>query len=417
VKIRAITGFLDPGWPLEPARIESIAGCLSAIRQALGDAGYEIQTLRLATPPPTQIDKPVPAQERPALARQLEAECFLHGIDYANIGPALPEEPEGFHAVPEVLAAAESVFCSGLYANSAFGLSLSAARACAQAIHSSSTVSPDGFANLRFAGLANVPPGSPFFPAAYHDGGPPAVALATEAADLAVEALQGATSLANVRRELVGMIQTHAAALGRAAEPIATLNDVRFLGIDFSLAPYPDPDRSIGTALEALGTRAVGLSGTTAAAAFLADCLDRALFPRTGFCGLMLPVLEDSVLAKRAAEGQLDLTDLLLVSTVCGAGLDTIPLPGDVDPESIAALLVDLGALALRHNKPLTARLMPIPGKSAGDPIHFDFPYFADSRVMALPAQPLTDLLASSGMLDLSARPRPSPAEPRARAP
>ncbi len=213
------------------------------------------------------------------------------------------------------------------------------------------------------------------------------------------------------------MIQTHAAALGRAAEPIATLNNVRFLGIDFSLAPYPDPDRSIGTALEALGTTAVGLSGTTAAAAFLADCLDRAHYPRTGFCGLMLPVLEDSVLAKRAAEGQLDLTDLLLVSTVCGAGLDTIPLPGDVGPESIAALLVDLGALALRHNKPLTARLMPIPGKSAGDPIHFDFPYFADSRVMALPAKPLTALLASSGMLDLSARPLPSPAEPRARAP
>ncbi|MEK7682425.1 MAG: DUF711 family protein, partial [Chloroflexota bacterium] len=406
MKIRAITGFLDPGWPLEPARIESIAGCLTAIRRALTEAGYEIQTLRLATPPPLQIDRPVPPRDRPALARQLEAECFLHGIDYANIGPALPEEPNGFAAVPDVLAAAESVFCSGLYASPAVGLSLSAARACAQAIQSASTVSPDGFANLRFAGLANVPPGSPFFPAAYHDGGPPAVALATEAADLAVESLQGATSLANIRRELVGKIETHATALAHAAEPIATQRNLRFLGIDFSLAPFPEPDRSLGTALEALGAPAVGLSGTTAAAAFLADCLDQAHFPRTGFCGLMLPVLEDSILAMRAAEGQLDLTDLLLVSTVCGAGLDTIPLPGDTSAESIAALLIDLGALALRHNKPLTARLMPIPGKSAGDEIHFDFPYFADSRVMALPAKPLTDLLASSSMLDLGGRPR-----------
>jgi uncharacterized protein (UPF0210 family) len=91
---------------------------------------------------------------------------------------------------------------------------------------------------------------------------------------------------------------------------------------------------------------------------------------------------------------------------VCGCGLDTIPLPGEVSQESLSALLIDLGALALRHNKPLTARLMPIPRKSAGDPIHFDFPYFADSRVMELPAKPLTGLLASSDPLELSARPQ-----------
>jgi len=161
----------------------------------------------------------------------------------------------------------------------------------------------------------------------------------------------------------------------------------------------------VGTALELLGIPVLGLSGTAAASAFLTDCLDQAQFTRTGFCGLMLPVLEDSILALRAAEGRLGLTELLLMSTVCGCGLDTIPLPGEVSMESLAALLIDLGALALRHNKPLTARLMPIPGKSAGDPIHFDFPYFADSRVMALPAMPLTGLLASSDPLELSPRP------------
>jgi hypothetical protein len=63
-----------------------------------------------------------------------------------------------------------------------------------------------------------------------------------------------------------------------------------------------------------------------------------------------------------------------------------------------------LGALALRHDKPLTARLMPIPRKSAGDEIHFDFPFFADSRVMSLPKQPLSQLWASSGLLDLNRR-------------
>ncbi|MGH2620404.1 MAG: DUF711 family protein [Anaerolineales bacterium] len=406
MKVRAITGFLDPGWPLEPMRITAMAESLGAIRDALGEAGYETQTLRLATPPPSQMDRPVLPRERPELARQLAAECSSHGIEYANIGPALPQELEGFQVVPEVLAAAETVFCSGLYAGLPSGISLPAARACAEAIRAASTVSPDGFANLRFAGLANVGPGSPFFPAAYHDGGPAAVGLATESADLAVESFRNAASLGAARRQLVSSIETNAAALTRAAEPAADAHNVRFLGIDFSPAPFPEPERSVGTALELLGVPALGLAGSAAAAAFLTDCLNQAQFQRTGFCGLMLPVLEDSILALRAAEGRLGLTELLLMSTLCGCGLDTIPLPGEVSSDSLAALLIDLGALALRHNKPLTARLMPIPGKSAGDPIHFDFPYFADSRVMKLPAMPLTDLLASSDPLELTPRPQ-----------
>ena len=405
MKVRAITGFLDPGWPLVPSRIASLALCLSAIRDAIGEAGYETQTLRLATPPPSKIDKPVRPRERPELARQLAAECSSHGIEYANIGPAIPEELDGFQIIPEVLAAAPSVFCSGLFASPPTGISLQAARACAEAIQRASTVSPDGFANLRFAGLANVDAGSPFFPAAYHDGGPAAVGLGTESADLAVESFQNAGSLAAARRQLVSSIETHAAALTRAAGPVARERNVRFLGVDFSPAPYPEPDRSVGTALELLGAPALGLSGTAAAAAFLTDCLDQAEFGRTGFCGLMLPVLEDSILALRAAEGRLGLTELLLMSTLCGCGLDTIPLPGEVSKESLAALLIDLGALALRHNKPLTARLMPIPGKAAGDEIRFDFPYFAPTRVMLLPASPVGGLLAGAGILDV--RPRP----------
>ena len=100
----------------------------------------------------------------------------------------------------------------------------------------------------------------------------------------------------------------------------------------------------------------------------------------------MLPVLEDAVLAQRAAEGVLSVKDLLLFSAVCGTGLDTIPLAGDTSIEALYAVLLDLSVLAHRLDKPLTARLMPIPGKQVGDPTHFDFAFFADSRVMALEA-------------------------------
>ncbi len=401
MNIRAITGFLDPGWPLKPNRIEAIAACLRDIRGSLSEGGYQVQSLRIATPPPAEMGKAVPPADRPRLASQIEAECFVHGIDYANIGPALPDEPEGYGVIPEALAATENVFSSGIFADPELGISPPAARACAEVIQQASTISPDGFANLRFAALANVAPGSPFFPAAYHKGGLPAVALATEPADLVTDSLREVSALVTVRRRLVSMIEAHAAALTRLSEPIAIQHEVRFLGVDFSLAPYPEPAKSLGTAMEAIGAPVIGQPGSAAAAAFLADCLDQAQFQRTGFCGLFLPVLEDSALASRAAEGQLTVTDLLLMATLCGAGLDTIPLPGDVDPETIAALLLDVGALSLRHGKPLTARLMPIPGKTVGDEVLFDFPYFAETRVMALSAQPLSDLMAAAGVIDL----------------
>jgi hypothetical protein len=404
MNVRALTGFLDPGWPIDPRRVASLAEALQASQRLLQDAGYVVQTLRIATPPPSEMERPVPPFDRPDLARQLEAQCFVNGLDYAAIGPALPDELPAYAVIPDMLAATESVFTSALFASPDAGLSLPSARACADVIQRASQLPGDGFANLRFAALACVPPGTPFFPAAYSDGGTPAVAVATEAAELAVDALRDVTSPAKARRRLVSMVEAHGAAFGRLLEPALAQADVRFLGIDFSLAPYPEPLRSIGTAMEAFGAPVAGAFGSAAAAAFLADCLDGSVFRRTGFCGLFFPVLEDSILAARAASGQLTITDLLLYSTLCGTGLDVLPLPGDVSVDALAGVLIDLGAVALRHAKPLTARLMPLPGKSAGDEVHFDFAYFSGSRVLALPHQTLGGLLAGTGTLEIGPR-------------
>jgi hypothetical protein len=134
--------------------------------------------------------------------------------------------------------------------------------------------------------------------------------------------------------------------------------------------------------------------------------MDRARFPRTGFNGLMLPLLEDAALAQRAAEGFLSVKDLLLYSAVCGTGLDTVPLPGDTTAEELFPVLLDLACLAQRLNKPLTARLMPLPGKYAGDATNFDFPYFANSRVIALASNPLHGLFPGGETFYLQPRDR-----------
>jgi uncharacterized protein (UPF0210 family) len=199
--------------------------------------------------------------------------------------------------------------------------------------------------------------------------------------------------LAEARAHLIHIVEAEAERLEGAVKRAISRFDVIFEGIDFSFAPFPDEARSIGAALEQLGLPAAGGPGSLMACAFLADTLDRAQFNRTGFCGLMLPVLEDSVLAGRAAEGLLSTTDLLAYSAVCGTGLDTIPLPGEVSEDALAAILFDVGALALRLDKPLTARLMPIPGKRAGDEVAFDFEYFTSTRIFGVPEGALGGLL------------------------
>jgi uncharacterized protein (UPF0210 family) len=120
------------------------------------------------------------------------------------------------------------------------------------------------------------------------------------------------------------------------------------------------------------------------AAALITRALRAARGRRCGFAGVMLPVLEDAVLARSAAQGLLSWEALLLYSAVCGTGLDTIPLPGDTTAGQLAGVLAEVAALATALRKPLTARLMPIPGLRAGDMTAFDFPYFVNTRVMNL---------------------------------
>ncbi len=391
MQIRAVTVFSHPNALPKAAKIAA------TVRLVLEAADYDVQTTRWALPP-----FPLLASSRAeavALARRVDAQAAEHGLDYVALGPALPTHPETYAWVPAMLEGVARVFASGVMADES-GLHTHAIQACARVMAALAPLEPNGFANLRFAALASVPPGAPFFPAAYAPTHlketDVLVALALEAADLAVTAFDAAATADDARTALVQAVEGHAARLTELASRAAGQHGGHFLGLDFSLAPYPDAATSLGGALERLGVAALGAHGSLAAAAFLADALDRAAFPRTGFNGLMLPVLEDTVLAARAAEGVLSVKDLLLYSAVCGTGLDTVPLPGDTTADQLAAVLADVAALARRLRKPLTARLMPIPGKRAGDAVTFDFPYFADSRVMPLQAAPLTGALTAT---------------------
>lgn len=381
MKIRSITYFCDPKFPLDEKILQDAGSFLSKARSAYEANGYEVQTVRLATIPFPRLLGEKGIDELPKFASRFAKAIKEAGISYASLGPALPEIPKSYDVIPEAIAASEDIFFGGAMTEDN-NIHLSQVKACAEIIVKCAPIDPNGFANLRFAALANVNAGAPFFPAAYHDSDEPAFAIAVESADLAVNAFTEGSTLDEGRSALIAEITKHGQAIAQISN--TELSSIRFLGIDFSLAPFPDDAHSLGNAVEKMGVPKVGLHGSLAAAAILTEAIERADFPHIGFNGFMQPILEDSVLAKRAAEGMLSVKDALLYSAVCGTGLDTVPLPGDTTADEIAPLLLDLCALALRLEKPLTARLMPVPGKRAGDSTEFDFAFFANSRVMRL---------------------------------
>ena len=401
MKIRSVTYFDNPGYPLGEEFLSRSEIFQREATVCFQDSGIKLQSIRFASAPfPTYLGDLSP-DSLIEYAKNLERRLIDQGFDYLSLGPALPEFPASFNLIPDLIEATEVTFCSGNMTPKGTSLSLAAVRACGEIIQQLTPLDPHGFANLYFAALGNVPAGAPFFPAAYHSGGPPAFAIAVEGADLAVDAFAHASNFEDARQQLIKEMDQLGGKITEAGQKLEGLTGAAYQGIDFSLAPFPEPKLSTGAAFENLGINQFGEHGSLAAAAFLADTIDRGSFQRTGFSGLMLPVLEDAILAARAADGSLGLKDLLMYSAVCGTGLDTLPLPGDISADQISAVLLDLGALSLRLNKPLTARLMPIPGKKAGDPTEFDFEFFTNSKVLAVESSGLGGLFGGEETIGL----------------
>ena len=257
---------------------------------------------------------------------------------------------------------------------------------------------PDPFQNVKFAVTFNVPPNAPFFPSAYHIGNSPKISIALEAADEVITVLKNnpptSTNLNNVKRAIQTRFTEIFDQISGISEPFCKENGFVFEGIDFSPAPYPTKEKSIGTALEQLGLCKFGEPGSVFSVGFLTEALQSVDRPKIGFSGFMQPLLEDYIIAQRNNENKIDISKLLLYSTMCGLGLDCVPIPGNLDPAAIELLLMDLGMISLRLKKPLTARLMPITDKKAGDMTEFDFEYFTNSKICDLPIPNSHDLKA-----------------------
>lgn len=383
MKVRAITLGVDPGVPLKTASVASAGRFAARLRAECEAIGIRVQTVRLATPPfPSYLHDKSEADIH-GYIRNLEDCCQMNGLEYCSIGPVRPlikAEQRMFAMLPRLIAETQTIFASAVLVEAGQPLHLSTGQPIARVIRDIAEATDKGFGNLRFAALVNCGPHIPFFPAAFH-AGPMAFSLALEAADIVSAVAEPGHGLDDFRTTLIAELEHQVLPLQQLAQGLEGQGFV-FRGIDIS--PAPGPGSSIAYAIEGLGLGRFGEPGTLTAAAQITAALKETSLHLCGYCGLMLPVLEDVGLAQRNNEGRLRLSTLLSYSAVCGTGLDTIPVAGDASLDQLNGLLCDVASLGWRLGKPLSARLLPIPGKYVGDMTNFDFAYFVNTRIMAI---------------------------------
>jgi uncharacterized protein len=393
--IRTITlGIAEPH-PVSPRIIQQAVSILQQARERCIEAGYEVQTVRLSMR--SILDDLVQWPSSRIIAyttglQRLFGDSSTLTIEYCSLGTANAARPafplEQLALIPELLIPSSAFSTTVTLADEQHGLRGEAAPHIARIIQRLSRETSDGMGNFRFAMLAHVPPGSPFFPAAYHSGaaslsiGLQGAGIVREALDEQISSMRQGVDLSQVTAWIKKKLIERATPVVTLIQQLAQENELLFGGID--LSPAPMGEDSIVSALELCGFGPFGTAGSVALVSAVTSALKDTHLPSCGYNGLMLPVMEDAVLGKRWEEGFLNVHQLLFYSTICGTGLDTIPLPGSCATRVISQLLLDVASLAQRLRKPLSARLFPVPDKEAGDYTKFTSPYLTNTLVKDL---------------------------------
>ena len=367
-KVRAITGFITIDARSYPSQIEEAVKFLSKVRDAVKTAGYDVAGIRIATQPFPEYTRGLSRAEALKLLRAIDD--LAGKLRFApNIGPAMSKDTDDTGPVDlltELLATPGNRLSANVMTAGEDGIHWNAVRQAARIIITVGQRSPHGQGNFNFAAIAMVKPYGPFYPGAWHPGGrPPSFAIGLEAANVVMEIFAREHDPRTAGKALTEALTVHARAVEAAAKKAADDSGWTYAGIDPT--PAPGGQVSIGAAIESFTGAPFGSPGTETAAGIITRAVQAVPVKQTGYSGLMIPVLEDAVLTRRWTEGTYGLDSILAYSAVCAGGVDTVPLAGDTSEDAIARIVGDVATLAFKWNKPLAARLLPAPGKKAGE--------------------------------------------------
>lgn len=349
--------------------------------------GIPIVNKRLAISPASCLGAGHDAEGLLRLARALDQVAAEIGVDFvggfsAMVQKGMTDSDRALiGALPEALSTTSRVCASVNAASSRAGINMDALLLLGETILeiAQRTADRDGFGCCKLCVFANIPEDNPFMAGAYKGTGEPETVVNVGVSGpgvvkRAVERLRESgmpVTLADVAEEIKNTsfrVTRTGELIGRA---VAREVGAEFGIVDLSLAPTPEIGDSVGEVLQAMGIARIGGPGSTAALAMLTDAVKKggtfASSSVGGMSGAFIPVSEDSALAAAATEGTLTLEKLEAMTAVCSVGLDMIALPGDISAETIAAIAADELAIGMVNRKTTAVRLIPVPGKQAGE--------------------------------------------------
>lgn len=253
--------------------------------------------------------------------------------------------------------------------------------------------SNNGFDNFRVGASCGCPANAPFFPFSRHEGEVVGFSFALETTDIALSlATEHGPNLKidKFRDCLVTKLSLVLSDIHQLGEQISREAGCDYCGLDASFAPFPNGYTSVATLVECLLGAPIGSHGSVFITGLLTDAIRAALQKSgalsVGFNGVMYSLLEDNALASANSRRCISLDGLIALSSMCGCGVDMVPVPGVSFPEEIAAVMLDIAAMSLALKKPLGIRLLPITGRLTNEFTQFNLDFLCDSRVMGLTA-------------------------------
>lgn len=381
-RIRTITAGVTLDNLSDTTSINNAISFLKKSRQAFLDKGYEVQTVRISTQNLHELVSDKPTERTIEQLERIDKILVENNVVLA-IGELISEnqyDSELANWTVKLINSTSNISFSIPISSVQNGIHDKSIKTAAEICRALSENSDGGEANFRFTTSANVPAGTPFFPAAFHQG-ENSFAIGLEYPNVITRIFK-VSNWENAESNLKNELEIVMKPIEQLAYKMET-SEWKYDGIDTS--PAPGLDASIGEAIETLTKKPFGGSTTLSASAIITKVIKNLEIKTTGYSGLMLPVIEDKVLAKRATEEYFNVKDLLLFSSVSGTGLDVIPIAGNTSLETIEGVYRDVAALSLRYfNKALSARLFPIPGKEVGELVEFENPHLTTSTIMKL---------------------------------
>ncbi len=345
---------------------------------------------RLALSPVSNLLEGHTAQAALEIARTIDESTQKVNVDLAGGFTALVERGMTagqkllIESLPEVLAKTKRVCSSVNLAGSKAGINMDAVAVMGRIVKdiAAATKEQDGFGCAKLVIFANIPSDNPFMAGAYLGSGQGdnVINIGVSGPGVVKSALERVRAAGQPSiNELAEQIKLTAFRVTRVGEligrEVAKELGVRFGIVDLSLAPTPQVGDSIGEIFNVLGLDVVGAPGSTAALAMINDAVKKGgLFASSsvgGLSGAFIPVMEDSNLAEAARKGHLTLEKLEAMTSVCSVGLDMVIIPGDTAAETISGIIADEMAIGVINNKTTAVRLIPVPGKKAGDEVSF----------------------------------------------